>query len=80
MLQAGDTPVPQPLSGLLTHSFNGEVKGQYRCQCGRGFAQQVDNPHTACTGSGLVGGERWLPSGEVTHMLPSPPTLHCPKP
>lgn len=50
-------PPPLPLPGSLTHSLNGEVKGQHRCQCGRGLAQQVDNPHAACTRRGLVDGD-----------------------
>lgn len=65
------------LSGSLTHSLDGEVKGQHRSQCGRRLPQQVDNPHAACTGRGLVGGDGgasfW--GGDPVASLTTPPLL-----
>lgn len=72
------SPTP-PLSGSLTHSLNGEVKGQHRCQGGRGLAQQVDNPHAACTGVDWWAGMGWLPSGEAGAQG-HPAAFHCPQP
>ena len=63
-------PPSAPPSSSLTHSLNGEVKGQHGRQRGRGLAQQVDNPHAACIGPGsggagphLLGREQVLGSG-----------------
>ena len=74
----GGYPPHTPCHHLsLTHSLNGEVKGQHRRQRGRGLTQQVHNPHAACAGRGLVvGGDQVVPfwgGRPPLTRLPSPP-------